>query len=496
MMQRGLFLIILFLLRAGSVLPGPADYIPLPPVMKNVTVSNSSSAALLTWSASPSPDIAGYVVYKFRNGEGYAIDTLWNPASLNYADYSTGAFYFPEAYVVAAIDSEMNISPLSNAMSTIFLTGTLDTCNSTLILEWNSFTPSGTTVQEYQLLAGLGSGEMTTVQSLGPEVTSFGWDGFAYYENYRLIVRALMAGSSISESNLVTVSTDMERPPEWIELVSLYASDEGSINIVTRYDPAAETKLFNIMRKEAEGDSWSLIGTLNSTSGSFLFVDSQASITSKYIYRVDAVNNCGVPVVSSVTAGNIVLGSRSADNIITFSWNTFTGWPGELSGYEFEYIMGGELFVLASPSATDTLYLHDYRDIMYGLTSGEICYRIRAIRNSGDESDYRAISNTVCIETIESVFVPTAFSPDGNGVNDYFVPVMPFTPVAYRLMVRDRSGRLVFSSDSPQERWDGTYSGRKLPPDVYLWYLRLQTPSAKVIERSGTVAIIYNNSVH
>jgi gliding motility-associated-like protein len=69
--------------------------------------------------------------------------------------------------------------------------------------------------------------------------------------------------------------------------------------------------------------------------------------------------------------------------------------------------------------------------------------------------------DTTCkVVTIEPEFlvsIPNAFSPDGDNVNDYFVPVFNDIPLAeYSLLIFDRNGRVVFESAEQGERWDGS----------------------------------------
>ncbi len=69
--------------------------------------------------------------------------------------------------------------------------------------------------------------------------------------------------------------------------------------------------------------------------------------------------------------------------------------------------------------------------------------------------------DTTCkIVTIDPEFlvsIPNAFSPDGDNVNDYFVPVFNDIPLAeYSLFIFDRNGRIVFESVEQGERWDGS----------------------------------------
>ncbi|NBW72595.1 MAG: gliding motility-associated C-terminal domain-containing protein [Flavobacteriia bacterium] len=68
------------------------------------------------------------------------------------------------------------------------------------------------------------------------------------------------------------------------------------------------------------------------------------------------------------------------------------------------------------------------------------------------------------------VFIPNAFSPNGDDNNDVLLVRGIFIEkMIFRIF--DRWGELVFESENPQIGWDGTFRGKKLDPDVYDFYL-------------------------
>lgn len=80
----------------------------------------------------------------------------------------------------------------------------------------------------------------------------------------------------------------------------------------------------------------------------------------------------------------------------------------------------------------------------------------------------------VVIQPDVLVHVPNAFTPDGDGVNDLFLPVLHgFGIRAYRLSIWDRWGECIFSSDQPGTAWNGTYGGRSVRDGVYAWRIEL-----------------------
>lgn len=70
-----------------------------------------------------------------------------------------------------------------------------------------------------------------------------------------------------------------------------------------------------------------------------------------------------------------------------------------------------------------------------------------------------------------AVHVPNAFTPDDDGVNDLFLPVVAGDVESYRLEIFDRWGEMIFNANDPTIGWDGTYGGIPVADGVYVWRL-------------------------
>lgn len=100
--------------------------------------------------------------------------------------------------------------------------------------------------------------------------------------------------------------------------------------------------------------------------------------------------------------------------------------------------------------------------------------------------------DSVFLDVFYPVYVPNAFTPNNDGVNDAFI-VEGVEPRGFRLEVYNRWGELVFYSEDPQEPWIGNHqvsdSEYFVPDGVYLWRLRYELRDGpRLVE--GSVAII------
>ena len=92
---------------------------------------------------------------------------------------------------------------------------------------------------------------------------------------------------------------------------------------------------------------------------------------------------------------------------------------------------------------------------------------VYAIENGcfGEISTY-SVSIEECTEA--SIFIPNAFSPNGDSFNEYFKVAIDGA-INYKLTIWNRWGQLVFESNDPLIGWDGNYNGGKSQQDVYTY---------------------------
>lgn len=105
-------------------------------------------------------------------------------------------------------------------------------------------------------------------------------------------------------------------------------------------------------------------------------------------------------------------------------------------------------------------------------------------------------NNTLCSDTsyhtieilpVDEVFVPSAFSPNGDGKNDVlyargYIGEMYFA-------VYDRLGKKVFESVAKENGWDGLINGKKALAGVYSWYLQASV-NGKEHKLKGDITLV------
>jgi len=126
---------------------------------------------------------------------------------------------------------------------------------------------------------------------------------------------------------------------------------------------------------------------------------------------------------------------------------------------------------------------------------------------TADAVDYHStytcvVSNAGCTDTCTyivwvsgiptDVWLPTAFTPNGDGKNDYFhiitdnpnIQVLTFS-------VYNRYGQEIYNVANNSQGWDGTFNGNHIDTDVYFWYLRYKVyGNDTIFFKKGDVTLI------
>jgi len=119
----------------------------------------------------------------------------------------------------------------------------------------------------------------------------------------------------------------------------------------------------------------------------------------------------------------------------------------------------------------------------------DIGYIVR-VSNSTGCVDYDSIHVKV-YNVNAGIYVPTAFTPNNDGRNDFFRPISLGLRSLDIFRVYDRWGKLVYSSEGFESHgWDGTYKGSKQEPGTYTWYAEGMDYRNGKLKRKGFVVLI------
>jgi gliding motility-associated-like protein len=90
----------------------------------------------------------------------------------------------------------------------------------------------------------------------------------------------------------------------------------------------------------------------------------------------------------------------------------------------------------------------------------------------------------------KGVYIPNAFTPNRDGKNDTFRPLLFGKVITYHLAIYNRWGEKIFESTEPNVGWDGTTNGRDANTSVYIWTCIYQLEGSPIKSEKGTVILV------
>ena len=210
-----------------------------------------------------------------------------------------------------------------------------------------------------------------------------------------------------------------------------------------------------------------------------------------YQYKVKYRDTCGLESDYGNRGTTILLQGIVQNDMPYLKWSSYKEWPSGVSHYLVQIWRNG-IFETQAKVNSDTLFWIDekiYMDI-------DTAYIYRIVAISGDLMD-SSISNYKPLTLDSRMWIPSAFSPNGDGVNDLFFPVAvgvyndsPLDELRFWMQIYNRWGELLFESNNLFIGWDGTFNGVDCPEGVYSYSIKtIGVDNAKLI-RKGTVTLL------
>lgn len=174
-----------------------------------------------------------------------------------------------------------------------------------------------------------------------------------------------------------------------------------------------------------------------------------------------AVNSTGQYIATVDSLGCLV---QDSVNVHFVPWSTELLLTGDASLCEGTY---GLLQVAAVPGATYTWDDGSTGTLRIIVSPG--WYSVHATGMCMDLTDSILVAAADCGSYLH---VPNSFTPNNDGINDVFLPVLAGPVGTYLLEIFDRWGELIHSTTDPNAGWDGSFNGTLVQDGVYIWKLR------------------------
>lgn len=333
-----------------------------------------------------------------------------------------------------------------------------------IIIQWNHY-EGWNAIESYEVYRVLtyDPNDVSFMGVVPGNIAEFRDETTECYEDYIYRVKArgaLVEQISWSDTTAASNVRNIRANPN--EMVR--ATVENNAHISVEWDTFEELDnvvLIDVERRTAITD-WQTI--VKAQPEELKYIDTDVNVMeSSYSYRVSATDSCGYKNPISNIGKSILLDVEQESFRQELSWSAYEGWKNGVDFYEIQIYsdtLGG--YKLIDKVNGNQL---SYTDNFTTLDQPSYCYRIVAYELGGNLTN--SVSNEVCLEVITHIYFPNAFTPNDDGVNDFF-RINGVNVQSVNLKIFTRWGVKVFETNDIAKAWDGKFNGGLSPEGVYV----------------------------
>ncbi len=325
-----------------------------------------------------------------------------------------------------------------------------------------------------------------TVPANAPELSFTDSVTIKCYEPRTYRIEAIQAGTGRNSwSDTTTRSPEAAINPS-INVTTATVENNNSVKIL--WSPPANLKYVSLYTLERDTSGIGIFAPLSVVFAGGLteYIDTDIDVNQNlYRYQVSALDSCGNVAAAGRTGRNILLQAVSLTGAITLNWTPYEEWKNGVLRYRIELFNEGtqQWVTIDSVNALTLTYLDD--EVRFA--SSKNCYRITAVEKNGNKAT--SLSNEACGALEPFIFTPSAFTPNGDNINDVFLIKGSFAD-KFNLKIFDRQGGKIFESNNINEGWDGKAKGVDAPEGVYVFTVEIISISGEKKTKTATVTLI------
>ena len=435
-----------------------------PPVITGLAVTDESQIQL-------DLNTRQYIQYKLEiavndNTSFQFLEDIYNRSTTTVTDLDTDNNYY--CFRLGAYDPCTNATTYSNIICSADLDLTVQ--NNVNRLDWSTH-PGG--IADYSLERDFGAyttiaGNLATFNDTDVECkTEYAYQLITNYANGSRSYSLIKSGTAMSNT-----------PPTPIQNITSVV-DGSTVALTWIQDPAFDPVQY-VISKSRGGSDFVEAGVAETAA----FTDNAYVVDEPVCYRIAYTDRCDNTSQPVITACPIQLtAEQQDDNSVLLNWSAYEGWALGVQGYTIEKYADNGFLLATFDAGTNLTFTDNTDDALH-----QVHYYV--IRATAVESGLgESVSNTVMITRDPKLSYPTAFTPNGDGLNDRFIVFGQFIN-SFRMSIFNRWGELVFTTEDMNQGWDGTRDGKQMPEGSYAFRADLIDNLGRTFNETGGVLLL------
>lgn len=281
--------------------------------------------------------------------------------------------------------------------------------------------------------------------------------------------------TSVSQSVPIVAINNTPPPPVTDVVASVTAPNQVELRWL-KANPSMLGALFTVSRAVNGSNDYVRVGDNTDTA----FTDQVNASDNSYCYRISYQDLCSNNATPSEPVCTVLL-QREGESLGWSSESPFNGGFGPLRDYTVELIDSGNAATTLSNTGSRTDFALD----LASASSQQLRYRIRATSARGIQS----FSNVIALTLAMRLYVPDAFTPNGDGINDAF-SVQGLFIKAFKMTVFNRWGAPIFRTETPDPGWDGTFNGQVADAGSYTYAIEAEDFRGETFVKRGSFLLL------
>lgn len=449
-----------------------------------VTVDIATQDIVLSWQASPDPDIMGYFIC--QGSPCMALDTVWGQNNTTYT-CTTRSSDSINSFRIYAFDSCFSASALTDPYNNIVLGMNARHCTRDIDFSWNEYINMPGNVAQYTLYLKYDNAPFRAVANEPATSRGLTYTIPAGVRQVKAYIEASNPGnakraqSNVKIFDMMTVDT-----ADFIYTLGVSVDEPGEaleLKILTDTHFAATG--YNLYRRSDVGSFQRVRQIPPSANPVIDIVDNDVDLSAhRYSYFVSVWDECELLEKMSKRVSQIYATLSSDNGMNTISWNPYDG-EGNLLGYNLLQKTESDpswqsIVNTQSCSVTDNTAQY-----------GRVWYRVEAeYTNPENGRRCTALSQIVEYHGQPTVWLPNVFTPKRDNNNRFLPKTMFVKTEGYAMRIYNRFGLLVFETTDINQSWDGKYKGKLVPSGCYVYMIHYIGDDNYSQILTGTVTVL------